>query len=79
MEFQLNFTTPVDISPLLPQDSIFFVTKENFFFQNLTLSSNIRPQISNSNETTSSEKIGQLVESTMNTFTSMNFIMAIWL
>ena len=79
MEFQLNFTKPADISPFLPQDSIFFVTKENFFTQNLTLSSNIRPQINSSNETTNTEQIGQLVESTMNTFTSMNFVMSIWL
>ena len=43
MNFQLNFTRPVDISSSLPYDTIFFVTNDTFIYKNLTLSHNIKP------------------------------------
>ena len=43
MQFQLDFDKPVDVSPNLPFDTIFFVTSKNFSAPNITISSNIKP------------------------------------
>ena len=79
MEFQLEFESPIDISPFLPYDTLYFTTSDKFFMPNLTLSSNIKPQIKSSNITTTSEKLGQTAETMMKSFTGMNFVLAVWL
>ena len=55
MQFKLDFENPVDISPYLPFDTIFFVTSSNFSVPNVTISSNIKPQLMISNQTKSQE------------------------
>ena len=45
---------------------------------NLTLSSNIKPQLKNFNQTETMKKIGGAIESSLKTFASMNFVLSIW-
>ena len=79
MQFKLDFENPVDISPYLPFDTIIFATSWNFTLQNVTISSNIKPQMAEKNFTKSQEKIGQVVESAMKAFGGMNIVISIWL
>ena len=78
MQFQLNFSTPVDVSPLYPRDTLFFVTKDEFVAKNIMLSKNIPPQIS-LNDTSNSAGVAKSIESTMKVIGSMNFFMSIFL
>ena len=79
MQFQLKFVSAADISPNLPYDTIFFVTKDEFTLKNLTLSHNIKPQLTISNTTQSMIKIASANALSIKIFASMNLVISIWL
>ena len=79
MNFQLYFEEPLDISTQLPQDLFVFATNDSFIVPNLTLSTNIIPQLKNPNVTTNAEKVGEALEYTFKFLGTINLVLSIWL